>query len=52
MSRDLDYGLSRMYQTYCEMAGFPIEIFHDEPSANAWLAIDGVGSEARRPRAG
>ena len=52
VSGDLDYGLARMFQTFCELAGSQVEVFRDEPSAQAWLGICGTGHDIHQPRAG
>ncbi|MGH7562201.1 MAG: hypothetical protein ACRENB_14410 [Gemmatimonadales bacterium] len=31
------YGLSRMFQVYCELEGREFEVFRDLPSAAEWL---------------
>lgn len=39
--RDLDYGMSRMFQTIAELQSIPFEIsvFRDIESAHAWLGV-------------
>jgi hypothetical protein len=36
---DVNYGIARMFQTYCELAGLEVNVFRDEPSATAWLGL-------------
>lgn len=37
VSRDLDYGIARMFQTYGELAGASIGVFRDWEAARTWL---------------
>ncbi len=37
VSRDLDYGLARMFETYAENLPFTIRIFRKRPPAESWL---------------
>ena len=39
VANDLDYGLARMFQTYCDLAGVAIEIFREREAAVAWLGV-------------
>jgi len=35
--QDSHYGLTRMFQVFCELEGTRVEIFRDTASAEAWL---------------
>jgi hypothetical protein len=35
--QDSHYGLTRMFQAFCELEGTRVEIFRDTASAEAWL---------------
>ena len=43
---DLDYGIARMFQTFCELAGAEVSVFRDRPSAVAWLGLPGESAES------
>jgi hypothetical protein len=36
-AQDAHYGLTRMFQVFCELEGTRVEIFRDTASAEAWL---------------
>ena len=42
ISKDLDYGLTRIYQAYAETEGiaFEIRIFRDMEKAKEWLGVE------------
>jgi hypothetical protein len=39
VGRDLDYGIARMFQAYCELAGASVGVFRDWEAAGTWLGI-------------
>lgn len=43
--QDAHYGLTRMFQVFCELEGTRVEIFRDTADADAWL--DPVPAAAR-----
>jgi len=36
-AQDAHYGLTRMFQVFCELEGTRVEVFRDTASAEAWL---------------
>ena len=44
---DRDYGLARMFQTYCELAGIAVEVFRDREAAVAWLGVSDTAAHDR-----
>jgi hypothetical protein len=45
--QDAHYGLTRMFQVFCELEGTRVEIFRDTADADAWL--DPAPAAARSP---
>ena len=47
LSRDLDFGISRMYQAYAagERLEFEIEVFRDMEKAKEWLGVPVIPGE-------
>jgi hypothetical protein len=41
VDREVDYGLSRLFQAYSEVEGAVIEVFRDWEEAEQWLGLRG-----------
>lgn len=48
-AQDSHYGLTRMFQVFCEIEGTRVEVFRDLASAETWL--DSAEAPAERPEA-